>query len=81
LADILLHLLRADPNLVIGDFEPYSVDDDTDYAIPEYGERRGLLHVGIELRQDLITEEPGQNEWAQRLARVLTSATSSLTGC
>ena len=74
LAGPVLNLLRQDPMLVIGDNEPYAVSDATDYAIPEYGERRGLLHVEMEIRQDLIADESGQDEWAQRLARVLTSA-------
>jgi predicted N-formylglutamate amidohydrolase len=39
-----------------------------------HGERRGLLHVEIEIRQDLITEPAGQAEWAERLARVLPAA-------
>jgi len=73
LASELLRRLRADPGLVIGDNEPYSVGDTTDYTIPEHGERRGLPHVGIELRQDLISAEAGQREWAERLARALVS--------
>jgi predicted N-formylglutamate amidohydrolase len=71
LANELLHRLREEPGLVIGDNEPYSVGDTTDYTIPEHGEGRGLLHVGIELRQDLIAAGPGQGEWAERLARAL----------
>ena len=59
--------------LVIGDNEPYGVRDETDYTIPEHGEKRGLPHVGIELRQDLITTEAGQAEWAERLTRALVS--------
>jgi hypothetical protein len=31
----------------------------TDFTIPEHGERRGLPHVGIELREDLISAEAG----------------------
>jgi predicted N-formylglutamate amidohydrolase len=73
LAGELLLRLRAEPGLVIGDNEPYSVGDTTDYTIPEHGERRGLPHVGIELRQDLIAAEAGQSEWVERLARVLVS--------
>jgi len=73
LAIELLRRLRTDPGLVIGDNEPYSVGDTTDYTIPEHGERRGLLHVGIELRQDLISAEAGQIEWTERLARALVS--------
>jgi predicted N-formylglutamate amidohydrolase len=77
LAAELLQRLRAQPGLVIGDNEPYSVGDTTDYTIPEHGERRGLPHVGIELRQDLITAGPGQSEWAERLARALVSTLDS----
>jgi predicted N-formylglutamate amidohydrolase len=70
----LLTLLRAEPGLLVGDNQPYAVSDLTDYAIVEYGERGGRLHVEIEVRQDLIAEEPGQTEWAARLARLLPLA-------
>jgi predicted N-formylglutamate amidohydrolase len=70
----VLRALRAEHNLIIGDNEPYSVSDLTDYAIPEYGEKRGLLHVEMEIRQDLIANETGQTEWAERMARVLRTA-------
>ena len=73
LAGELLRRLRTEPGLVVGDNEPYAVGDATDYTIPQHGERRGLPHVGIELRQDLIAAEPGQREWAERLARALVS--------
>jgi predicted N-formylglutamate amidohydrolase len=78
LAEALLPLLRTDADLVVGDNEPYAVSDSTDYTIPVYGEQRGLLHVGIELRQDLIAAEAGQNEWAERLARALSDASARL---
>ncbi|KAF1714003.1 N-formylglutamate amidohydrolase [Pseudoxanthomonas yeongjuensis] len=71
LAHALLAALRAEPGLVVGDNEPYAVSDATDFAIPVHGERRGLLHVELEIRQDLIADAPGQEEWAQRLARIL----------
>jgi predicted N-formylglutamate amidohydrolase len=71
LAHALLGLIRAEGRWVVGDNEPYSVSDGTDYAIPVHGEQRGLPHVEIEIRQDLITDEAGQSEWAQHLARWL----------
>jgi predicted N-formylglutamate amidohydrolase len=73
LAVELLSALRGDASLVIGDNEPYAVGDTTDYTIPVHAERRGLLHAGIELRQDLIAAEAGQSEWAERLAHALVS--------
>jgi predicted N-formylglutamate amidohydrolase len=67
----LLARLRARGDLVVGDNQPYAVTDETDYTIPVHGEARGLLNSGIEIRQDLITEEAGQREWAERLANIL----------
>jgi predicted N-formylglutamate amidohydrolase len=74
LAHALLPLMRADGQWVVGDNEPYSVSDGTDYAIPVHGERRGLPHVAIEVRQDLIAEASGQSEWAGHIARWLSRA-------
>ena len=79
LAHILLDLLRKSGNLVVGDNEPYSVADLSDYTIPVHGERRGIPHVEIEIRQDLIEGEAGQGEWAERLAGLLTLAAGLLT--
>jgi predicted N-formylglutamate amidohydrolase len=78
LAGALLKLLREEKGLVVGDNEPYAVSDQTDYGIPVHAEKRGLPHVGIEIRQDLIAEEKGQREWAERLARLLPRAVELL---
>jgi len=72
-ARALIGLLRAE-GLVVGDNEPYHVSDATDYTLPVHGERRHLPHVGIEIRQDLIAEDVGQQEWATRLAQLLPKA-------
>lgn len=45
LAHRLLQALREEPDLVVGDNQPYAVSDTSDYAIPVYGEGRRLLHV------------------------------------
>jgi predicted N-formylglutamate amidohydrolase len=70
----LLALLQKEPGLVVGDQEPYAVSDTSDYTIPVHGERRGLPHVLIEIRQDLIAAESGQRAWALILARLLPAA-------
>jgi predicted N-formylglutamate amidohydrolase len=70
----LLELLRADAALCVGDNEPYAISDTTDYTLPFHGESRGLAHVGIEIRQDLLADETGQQSWAGRLAKLLSSA-------
>jgi predicted N-formylglutamate amidohydrolase len=73
LARALLALLRND-GLTVGDNEPYFVSDETDYTIPVHGERRNIPHALIEIRQDLLADEKGEREWAQRLARILLEA-------
>jgi len=73
-AGIVLDLLRAEGDLVVGDNEPYSVSDESDYTIPVHGERRGLPHVELEIRQDLIADAEGQKAWADRLSRLLLQA-------
>jgi predicted N-formylglutamate amidohydrolase len=74
----LLALLNTDDDLLVGDNAPYVVSDATDYTIPVHGERRGLPHALVEIRQDLIEHEGGQREWALRLARLLPKAYESL---
>jgi predicted N-formylglutamate amidohydrolase len=76
LAHPLAELLRAEGDLIVGENEPYRVSDLTDYTVPVHGERRGLLHVEIEIRQDLIADAAGQRAWARRLARLLPAAYS-----
>jgi predicted N-formylglutamate amidohydrolase len=74
LAGVLLALMRGEEGLIVGDNAPYSVSDLTDYTIPVHGEGRGLPHVEIEIRQDLIEDETGQRAWAARFAQWLTQA-------
>jgi predicted N-formylglutamate amidohydrolase len=78
LADALREQLSAPGDLTVGDNEPYTVDDETDYTIPVHGEQRGIAHVAIEIRQDLIGEDEGQRSWAERLVNVLPKAAAKI---
>jgi predicted N-formylglutamate amidohydrolase len=78
LPPLLLKLFRAEGDLVVGDNEPYAVSDETDYTIPVHGEARGLMNSGIEIRQDLIGDPSGQQQWADRLARVFGETETTL---
>ena len=79
LAHALLAALKEEPDLVVGDNQPYSISDGSDFAVPVHGEQRGLLHVELEIRQDLIADAQGQAHWAQRLARILPTLLADLT--
>jgi predicted N-formylglutamate amidohydrolase len=78
LPPLLLKLLRGEPDLVVGDNQPYAVSDDTDYTIPVHGEARGLMNSGIEIRQDLIADPAGQQQWADLLARIFGEIETAL---
>ncbi|HEY0746266.1 MAG TPA: N-formylglutamate amidohydrolase [Steroidobacteraceae bacterium] len=73
-AGLMLDKLRRDPGLVVADNEPYFVSDETDYTVPHHAEARSLPYVEIEIRQDLVTGEGGQAEWAARIAQALQDA-------
>jgi predicted N-formylglutamate amidohydrolase len=73
-AGLMLDELRRNADLLIADNEPYFVSDETDYTIPRHGEARGLPHVEIEIRQDLLDDEAGQVEWARRISVALQDA-------
>jgi predicted N-formylglutamate amidohydrolase len=78
LPPLLLKLLHAEGDLVVGDNQPYAVSDLTDFTIPVHGEKRGLMNTGIEIRQDLIGDESGQAQWAERLTRLLREIEATL---
>ena len=61
--------LRDEGDLLVGDNLPYSGRDHSGYSIFEHGQNRGLHHVMIEVRQDLVASEAGIAEWAGRLER------------
>ena len=77
-AGLVLESLQGDPGVTVGENEPYFVSDETDYTIPHHAEARGLPHVEIEIRQDLISEAVGQAEWAVRITQALRAAQRKL---
>jgi predicted N-formylglutamate amidohydrolase len=78
IAKLLLARIREEGQWNVGDNEPYAVTATTDFAIPVHGEARGLPHVGLEIRQDLIADESGQREWGERIAAWLRIIPASL---
>jgi predicted N-formylglutamate amidohydrolase len=62
--------LEAEGDLIVGDNEPYdgALEGDT---MHRHGTLRGLPHMLVEIRQDLVAEAAAEAAWAERLARVL----------
>jgi predicted N-formylglutamate amidohydrolase len=80
LAKPLLDLMGQDSAHHVGDKLPYAVDDLSDYSLPVHGEQRGLLHVGFELRQDLLGDAAAQAGWAAWLEGMLRRLAATLDG-
>ncbi|WP_428977920.1 N-formylglutamate amidohydrolase [Rhodoligotrophos appendicifer] len=66
----LIAALEREPGLIVGDNEPYSGELEGD-TMNVHCTREGISHSLIEIRQDLIRDAPGQEEWVDRLARIL----------
>jgi predicted N-formylglutamate amidohydrolase len=77
LAPAIAEWLQANTPLCVGVNQPYSIGDDTDYAIPVHGERRGLPCVEFEIRNDLIDGPEAAARWAGLLARALTETANT----
>jgi predicted N-formylglutamate amidohydrolase len=67
LANPILHRFRQEPDLIVGQNEPYRISMEDDYTLPVHGEGFGTRYVEIEVRNDLIAAEKGR----KRIARVV----------
>jgi predicted N-formylglutamate amidohydrolase len=73
----LLRRLRREPDLHVGDNEPYRMDG-TDYTIPRHAYPTGARYVEVEFRQDLLAERDAPRHWAGRFAGWLRDAMALL---
>jgi predicted N-formylglutamate amidohydrolase len=62
------------PDALVTFNQPYRIEDDSDYTIPVHGEARGLPHVLVEIRNDLIREPAGAAHWGMLLAQCIAEA-------
>ena len=74
----LIARLRAEPDLCVGDNQPYNGHLPGD-AIDRHALLPGRHNTLIELRNDLIATEDQQAAWAKRLAPILTEVLASLS--
>ena len=77
MADAVLTTLRGDTELHVGDNQPYAPIDGVYHTLERHAEAHGLPCVMLEVRNDLISDTPGQIAWADRLAPLLQRAFES----
>ncbi len=71
----VIRLLRAqNPDLTIGENQPYSGLDAYGFTIETHALPAGLPNVLFEVRQDMIADPAGQSRFAEILSRALTPA-------
>ncbi len=73
-AERLARILGAHENTICRLNEPYTPQDGVTHTLARHGIARGIDHVMIEVRNDLLREEEEQALWAVRLARALRRA-------
>ena len=76
LAQGLIEALQAQPDLVVGDNEPYrgGLPGDT---IDRHALARGLPDALIEVRQDLIGDDESARNWGLRLAPIVAACVAA----
>lgn len=76
----LIRNLAAMDGVCVGDNEPYSGRHPHDFTIDHHAERDELPCVGIEVRQDLVSDDAGAHKWANILADALEAVLSDVVG-
>lgn len=69
----VLARLRENGDMIVGDNEPYRLDD-TDFTVPQHAIATGRPYVELEIRQDEIARANRLGRMARRLADVLRRA-------
>lgn len=73
-------LVKGFPNIDARLNEPYGPADGVLHTLNLHASPRGLRHAMIEIRNDLISDERRQDEWAQRLSVPLIQAAAKQEG-
>lgn len=69
----VLDRLRSKPDVVVGDNEPYAMDD-TDHTVPRHAFSQGLPYVELEVSQACLVDARGVARWGEVLAECLQAS-------
>ena len=68
-----IDFLKQKYKLMVGDNEPYGVNNSSDYIISKFGDKQSIPAIIIEIRQDLISDFKGQKKWSNIVKNLITS--------
>jgi predicted N-formylglutamate amidohydrolase len=74
LADCFLDLAKKGREFSVARNQPYAPRDGVTHTLVKHGVQRNLLNVMFEVRNDLILDDDGQQQWAQHLGALITEA-------
>ncbi len=74
LAEAASDALAADPDLCIGRNQPYAPDDGVYFTVSRHTGRHGIAGLMLEIRNDLLRDNAGLDDWADRLTDVLSAS-------
>lgn len=69
---------RSNPDLFVGFNQPYQIDDESDWFVPQHGERRNLPHSLIEIRNDHLSDDQAVASWVELLAAAIDAVVETL---
>jgi predicted N-formylglutamate amidohydrolase len=75
-AKAVLESLSRYGDLIVGDNEPYLMDD-TDHTVPRHAFRAGIPYVELEVAQSELQRKDGTASWCDRLDKALSDALAS----
>jgi predicted N-formylglutamate amidohydrolase len=75
----VLEQLAGITGITVGDNQPYALEIGIDFTTPEHAMSRGLAHIQIELRQDLLSSAESAGAWADRVSDAILHAYSAPT--
>jgi predicted N-formylglutamate amidohydrolase len=61
----MIDILRTLGSFEVGDDQPYDADPEIDYTIFAHANQRGLRHVQVEFRQDVVATGQTADQWAK----------------
>lgn len=73
ISEPLIESLQSEPDICIGDNEPYHARNPLGFTMDVHCERNGHPHVLLEIRQDLINDNEKAENWAQLIHRHLAA--------
>ena len=72
-------MMAIRPDLPVVLNAPYQIEDDSDYTIPTHAEPRGLPHLLLEIRNDLIADAAGVDAMVDLLSSAIAATLPAIT--